>query len=523
MKTKTLKKSAPDVKAKKVDFKKANTDNLKKIKLFQKKDKSKQTREQQEEGLLVKNMIIIAAIAMYYAINKATNGMVKEGIIIAIAVAVVVAVFFVLKKLKVKIYARGALITSAQLLLIFGISFFGTSLTDDFILYAVSAVMTGIYFRPSYIIIQAVLLNGFLLGVYTLNPDMFGFNPKDIPMCWICSNASMIVAYMMVNRGKTHIERAEKEAEESAKLIEELGNIHTQLSSNVSDTYHEIISLTAAGESIQQAGDNLQTTNEDIGYTVAETTDAVHTLFSDIAQCVTSSDKISGVVSSVNTMVVTNHDNIEATATHLSSVDNSMSHLDQLINNLQEAMERIKTFSNEIDNIARQTNILSLNAAVEAARSGKAGAGFAVVAGEVRTLAAQSKECSNAINSVIGELDAMMVSTKEQSEIGVNAVNESQKQLGILNDSFTTLKDQIDQVEQAIDEQTFAIQRMQQIGSDLVEKMKKVDTDCVNGKTDADGLFEQIVLFNDSMQILSKSADSIKSLTDSISAEIDGE
>ncbi len=523
MKTKTLKKSASDATGKKFDFKKANTDNLKKINLFQKKDKAKQTREQQEEGLLVKNMIIIAIIAMYYAINKATNGMVKEGIIIAVAVVVVIATFFVLKKLKVKIYARGALITSAQLLLIFGISFFGTSLTDDFILYAVSAVMTGIYFRPSYVIIQAVLLNGFLLGVYTLNPSMFGFNPDDIPMCWICSNASMIVCYMMVNRGKTHIENAQKEAEESAKLIEELANIHSQLSSNVSDTYHEIISLTAAGESIQQAGDNLQTTNEDIGYTVAETTDAVHTLFSDIAQCVTSSDKISGVVSSVNTMVVTNHDNIEATATHLSSVDNSMVHLDGLINNLQEAMERIKTFSNEIDNIARQTNILSLNAAVEAARSGKAGAGFAVVAGEVRTLAAQSKECSNAINAVIGELDAMMVSTKEQSEIGVTAVNESQKQLGILNDSFTTLKDQIDQVEQAIDEQTFAIQRMQQIGSDLVEKMKKVDTDCVNGKTDADGLFEQIVLFNDSMQILSKSADSIKSLTDSISSEIDGE
>ena len=117
----------------------------------------------------------------------------------------------------------------------------------------------------------------------------------------------------------------------------------------------------------------------------------------------------------------------------------------------------------------------------------------------------------------------MMVSTKEQSEIGVTAVNESQKQLGILNDSFTTLKQQIDEVEQAIDEQTFAIQRMQQIGSDLVEKMQKVDNNCVSGKTDADGLFEQIVLFNDSMQLLSKSADSMKTLTDSISTEIENE
>ena len=161
MKTISMKKSNDDAKAsKKIDFKKTNAENLKKLKGFKKKSSAKQTREQQEEGLLVKNMVIIALIAMYYAITKIAAGMKTEGVIIAVAVAVVIATFFILKKLKVKLYARGALITSAQLLLIFGISFFGTSLTDDFILYAVSAVMTGIYFRPSYIIIQAVLLNG---------------------------------------------------------------------------------------------------------------------------------------------------------------------------------------------------------------------------------------------------------------------------------------------------------------------------------------------------------------------------
>lgn len=500
---------------------KTNTDTKKKFKLFGKKDKSNMTREEQEEGLLKKNLFIIAAIAAYYAINKASSGFVTEGIIIAVAIVVVIAIFFILKLLKVKIYARGALITAAQLLLIFGISFFGKSLTDDFILYAVSAVMTGIYFRPSYVFIQMGLLNAFLLFVYTCRPEMFGFNPDDIPMCWICSNAAMLVCYMMVNRGKTHIDNANKKAEESTKLLEELANIHVQLSDNVSTTYHEIISLTAAGESIQQAGDNLQSSNEDIGYTVAETTDSVQNLFADIEKCVSSSDKISGVVSSVNNMVVTNHDNIEATATHLTSVDESMTQLDKLITNLQEAMEKIKTFSNEIDNIARQTNILSLNAAVEAARSGKAGAGFAVVAGEVRSLASQSKECSNAINAVIEEFDEMIVSTKAQSKVGVVAVTESQKQLGILNDSFTDLKDQITQVEQAIDEQTFAIQRMQTVSAELIEKMKKVDNNCVSGKSDADGLFEQIVLFNDSMQLLSKSADNIKVLTDSISTELE--
>ncbi len=506
---------------KKPDLKNFNMDSIKKIKLKKNKDDAKLTREQQEEGLLKKNLIIIAVIALYYAINKLTGGMVTQGIIIFAAIILVVATFIILKKLKVNIYARGALVVSAQLILIFGISFFGTNLVDDLVLYCVSAVMSGIYFRPSYIIIQMVLTNIFLFCVNTFNPAFFGFPEETISMAWICVNAAMIVSYMMVNRGKTHIERAQKEAEESAKLVGELADIHAKLSENVSTTYHEIISLTAAGESIQQAGDNLQTTNTEIGYTVAETTDEVHNLFTDIAQCVTSSDKISGVVSSVNTMVVTNHENIEATATHLTSVDQSMIHLDELITNLQEAISRIKTFSNEIDSIARQTNILSLNAAVEAARSGKAGAGFAVVAGEVRTLASQSKECSNQINDVISQLDSMIISTKEQSNVGVIAVNESQKQLGELNDSFTNLKDQIVQVEEAISEQSYAIQRMQKVGSDLMEKMQKVDSNCVSGKTDADGLFEQIVLFNDSMRLLQSSADNIKSLTDSISTELE--
>ena len=131
MKTISLKKPKSDGEArKKMDFKKVNSENLKKINILKKKDTAKQTREQQEEGLLKKNMFIIAAIAMYYAINKATSGLVTEGIVIAVAIVVVIATFFILKKLKVKIYARGALITASQLLLIFGISFFGKSLTD---------------------------------------------------------------------------------------------------------------------------------------------------------------------------------------------------------------------------------------------------------------------------------------------------------------------------------------------------------------------------------------------------------
>ena len=85
--TATKKLGSENRQRKKVNLKKTNSDTAKKLSLLKNKKSSKQTREQQEESLLIKNMIIIAAIAVYYAINKATSGLVTEGIVIAVAVA----------------------------------------------------------------------------------------------------------------------------------------------------------------------------------------------------------------------------------------------------------------------------------------------------------------------------------------------------------------------------------------------------------------------------------------------------
>ncbi len=78
------------------------------------------------------------------------------------------------------------------------------------------------------------------------------------------------------------------------------------------------------------------------------------------------------------------------------------------VRTLGEASGRLHTMAEDVSSLARQTNLLSLNAAIEAARAGPAGRGFAVVANEVRRLSAESGETGKRIGSQLGDFDTRM-------------------------------------------------------------------------------------------------------------------
>ena len=158
----------------------------------------------------------------------------------------------------------------------------------------------------------------------------------------------------------------------------------------------------------------------------------------------------------------------------MEKVGEAMNVIQSSINSLQESIDEVGTASSEINNIvsmigeiADETNLLALNASIEAARAGDAGRGFAVVASEIGGLADDSNKSVQKIQGLIDQVTSLVAETVEKAKQSVDEISSSSELVNQAVNTYDTIYDNIINANQVVNNMAASMSQVESVATNV--------------------------------------------------------
>ena len=231
-----------------------------------------------------------------------------------------------------------------------------------------------------------------------------------------------------------------------------------------------IASIVNNAEQVASAADQLLHASEEVADRAAQQSDAASSMAASVEEMAVSIDQVKenateahNISEESDTISQQGASVIHNAATEMRKISEAVQASSQIVEELGRQSDQITSIVNTIKEIADQTNLLALNAAIEAARAGEQGRGFAVVADEVRKLAERTGLSTTEITDMVAKIQAgtrnavsSMQAGVEQVGSGVELANRAGDSINLIRDGARRVTEVVNGISESIAEQSMA-------------------------------------------------------------------
>lgn len=382
-------------------------------------------------------------------------------LVIGVSICVLTAILYGMHLKRTSAKIKQFVLAVSLLFLIFIISLYsGASYSDDFSLFLAVIGMTGLYLEPKFTLTQIVITDILLVFMYILHPE----KAESLSQYILCEAVFTLAAslfYQTIKRGRAFIEVSEERAKEAETLLHSMQNMGKELeydfaqsSSRIENNTQE---LQKGSFSIAQSANSMTGSCNDVYERIRISEQSIHELNTE--------------VNKFEQALTDNQANMEEMKHQLSSVSNTIYEANEVFQAMEDKMSEVAAIADQLNTISFNTSILSLNASIEAARAGEVGAGFDVVATEMRDLSNNSNVFSEQVSDVIKQLLSQVEKTSEQFAGSNEALKHSEETMTKLQESFSRLTKEFDSLYSNIETQNSSVNQVNTIFHNLQEKI----------------------------------------------------
>ncbi|MBU1311347.1 MAG: methyl-accepting chemotaxis protein [Gammaproteobacteria bacterium] len=267
---------------------------------------------------------------------------------------------------------------------------------------------------------------------------------------------------------------------------DEVAEAARALNQMISHFQQLVVSLGNRSALLTEQAASVFKSSDDVSLSVVRQADQANQLATAVGQMSASvqdvaahAEDAAAAAQQAETLCAAGRDVAADSAAGISALAQQLQHSAQVVRQLQQESGQISGVLDVIGKISEQTNLLALNAAIEAARAGEAGRGFSVVADEVRTLSANTKQATESISKMISQLQQQAVSAVTVMQQAHKDADTNVQLAQTAGSRFTELATAVESIAATNLSICTATEQQQRVATDIAQNIQLLNDDVV--------------------------------------------